>query len=96
MQAQYQLVRLFLLLLSLFFAHFLGRTIAQVRQGAKKRSALTTWILRLSITFLGIAWGRHFDWMLILAVVLSALSLAWGMHAQRHPPQADEKLHLDV
>jgi hypothetical protein len=88
-----QLLRVTLLLLALFFSHFLGRAGARLHQSRQPYTRALTWILRTVVALGAIVWTGGLDALSIAAVVLCAASFAWGVHREQHPPRPDE-FHL--
>ncbi len=85
-----QLLRLIVLFMLVFFAHFLGRAIARLRRQGQPLVKALTWILRTSVALLAIVWTGGLDYLTIVSLLLAAVSFAWGMYRERHPPHAEE------
>jgi len=82
-------LRIFLGLLCLFFAHFLGRSIVRVRTHRQRPRSLTGWIIRFLITALVIPFRRGFDSITIAALTLAAGSLALGIWDEMRPKREE-------
>lgn len=83
-------MRVALLLLSLFFAHFLGRAGARLHRQKQPYTRALTWFLRTAVALWGIVWTRGFDVLSIVALVLAAASFAAGVYAETRPRQTEE------
>ena len=82
-------LRCFLGLLCLFFAHFLGRSIVRVQHGQRGRS-LAGWLIRTLIAAGAILWHRGLDTITIVFYTLSAMSLVIGAWDEQRPKPQDD------
>ena len=82
-------LRCFLGLLCLFFAHFLGRSIVRVQHGQRPRS-LYGWLVRTLIAGGAILWHGGVDTITIVAYTLSAMSLVVGAWDEHRPKNQDD------
>jgi hypothetical protein len=85
------LLRGLLALLSLFFAHFLGRSIARKRRNEGK-PRIVAWALRLLISLLGLWWGAGLDAVLMTTLFLCAVSLGLGIFLEYRPRKRNDDL----
>jgi len=88
-----QLIRIILMFLALFFAHFLGRVIARLRRQKLPYTKGLTWLFRTTVALFGIIWMRGFDLLSILALLLCAAALAAGIWVENRPRKVEE-IHL--
>jgi hypothetical protein len=91
--AQLHFIRIVLLLLAVFFAHFLGRVIARLRRHKLPCTKAITWFLRTAVALFGIVWIRGFDLLSIVALVLCAAAVAAGMWIENRTRKVEE-IHL--
>ena len=82
-------LRVFLGLLCLFFAHFLGRSLVRVRRGSSMRS-LYGWLLRTILAAGAILWRRGLDTVAIVIFTISAASLAIGYWDEQRPKEQED------
>ena len=88
-----QLIRIILMFLALFFAHFLGRAIVRLRRQKLPYTKGLTWLLRTTVALFGIIWMRGFDLLSILALLLCAAALAAGIWVENRHRKVEE-IHL--
>jgi hypothetical protein len=76
-------------MISLGFAYMAGRSVAAVRKGWQKPSALRGWILRLAVCLVFVAFRNPLDLTDIGVFTLAALALGFGYWstANRKPPE---------
>ena len=84
------ILRVLLALLSIFFAHFLGRSIVRLRRGLQRPRNLYGWLIRLVLTLGAVLWHRGLDGIAILAYTLSAASLVVGFWDEQRPKPHDD------
>jgi len=84
------ILRGFLGLLSLFFAHFLGRAIVRVRVRHERPRKLYGWLVRTLITVFAILYRRGFDAIAIASLALAAASLAAGVWDEYRPKHEED------
>jgi hypothetical protein len=77
-------------LLSIFFAHFLGRSIVRVRRGVQRPRHLYGWLIRESLAAGAILWHRGWDAISIVFLGLSAVSLALGIWDEQRPKKQED------
>jgi len=75
--------------LSLFFAHFLGRTIGKVSKRKSSRRQLFTWTLRFVLTLAAVCY-RAVDKLAIIILILDALALATGWWDEWRPKHEED------
>jgi hypothetical protein len=78
--------------LSLFFAHFLGRTIGKMSKGKSSRRQLFTWTLRFALT-IGALCYRAVDKLAMIVLLLDALALAAGWWDEWRPKRDEDLTH---
>ncbi len=78
-------LRIFVGLLLVGFAFFLGRSIARRHQPGRRGTGPTSWGLRMVVATLGVTWGVGFDPVAIGAFAASALAAATGFVTGRRP-----------
>lgn len=78
--------------LSLFFAHFLGRTIGKLSKGRTARRTLFTWALRFALT-LGAVCYRAVDKLAIIVMVLDVVAFAIGWWDEWRPKREEDLTH---
>ena len=78
-------LRLFVALLLVGFAYFLGRSLAQRHQPGRRGTGPTSWGLRMVVATLGVTWGVGFDIVAIGAFAVSALAAVAGYAMKRRP-----------
>jgi hypothetical protein len=83
-------LRGFLGLLCLFFAHFLGRAMVRVRVRHEPLRKLYGWLVRTLITVFAILYRRGFDSIAIAALALAAASLAAGVWDEYRPKREED------
>lgn len=88
-----QLLRVVLLLLALFFAHFLGRSGARLHYAHEPYRKALTWFLRTVVALGAIVWTGGMDALSIVALALAAASFAWGVYLESRPTKTDD-LHI--
>ncbi len=88
-----QLLRAALCLLAVFFAFLLGRAGTRFHRLGLPLTKALTWVLRLSVTILGVLWSGGLDVLGLLVLVLAAAGLLLGIWVERHPRKAEE-IHI--
>ncbi len=90
-----QVLRIFLTLLAMFFAYALGRMGTRLHLAGKPKTKALTWVLRVVVCVMGVAWPvrGHADLTLIVACVLVVLALGAGIYIEMRPRQVEE-VHL--
>jgi hypothetical protein len=89
MPASLEFMRFLLGGMSVFFAHFLGRTVVQVSKGRKGRRPLYTWTLRTILTLGAISyWGV--DRMVLIVIALDAVAFALGWWDEWRPKREED------
>ena len=84
------LLRVAVGLLSIFFAHFLGRSLVRVYEGKQPRWRAVSWALRTAVTLLALYWGQGPDLIALVITALAALSLGAGVFLQLRPRRYEE------
>jgi hypothetical protein len=78
MPVSLELMRILVGGLSVFFAHFLGRTVVQVSQGKKRRRPLYTWALRFVLSLVAVSyWGVDRVALIVIVLDLAAFAAGW-------------------
>jgi len=75
--------------LSLFFAHFLGRTIGKISKGKAARRPLFTWALRFILT-IGAVCYRAVDKLAMVVLILDAVAFAIGWWDEWRPKREED------
>jgi hypothetical protein len=75
--------------LSLFFAHFLGRTIGKIFKRKSSRRQLFTWTLRFVLS-VGAVCYRAVDNLAMIILILAALALAAGWWDEWRPKREED------
>ncbi len=88
-----QLIRILLVFLALFFAHFLGRVIVRLRRQKLPYTKALTWFLRTTVALFGIIWMRGVDLLSVLTLLLCAVAVAAGIWVESRPRKVEE-IHL--
>jgi hypothetical protein len=78
--------------LSIFFAHFLGRTIVKVGKGKERRRPLFTWALRFALT-VGAVCYRAVDKLALVVLLLDVLAFAVGWWDEWRPKHEEDLTH---
>lgn len=78
-------------LLCVFFAHWLGRSVARVRRG-ERPGGLFRWTVRTVLTGLAVAWRYGMDGIMIAVLIGAAASAALGAWLEWRPPEPEEDL----
>ncbi len=89
--AAYLPIRILLGALCVFFAHYLGRSLAGRRRAWATNAAVMRWALRVLVTALGAAWGG-LDWVTFLWLGLAVASGGAGFYLVWRPQPAREDL----
>ena len=82
-------LRVLLGVLCVFFAYYLGRSIGARLEGRTSIGRLMHWLLRVTVTAFGVAWGGLDRWA-VLTLCLAALSAGLGFYAQQRPTRRDD------
>ena len=88
-----QLMRIMLMLLTLFFAHFLGRVYARLRRDRLPWTKGLTWVLRTAVGMFAVLWTGGLDTIGVATMLLGAASLAAGVGVE-YRPRKHEEIHL--
>jgi hypothetical protein len=78
--------------LSIFFAHFFGRTVVKVSKGRARRRALYTWALRFILTIAAICY-RSVDQLAIIVLTLCAVAFGAGWWDEWRPKHEEDLTH---
>lgn len=89
-QVPFELLRGVLLVLGIFFAHFLGRSIARVRRGDQRLSGVYAWALRTLVAGAAVAWPYGLDATTLGAWTLALAALAAGIWVGTRPRRAPD------
>lgn len=84
------LVRVALGLLTVFFAHFLGRAVMRVCRRREAGSRLTPWVIRFVLALGAIVWSGGWDWVALLSVTGALAAGGYGAWSERHPPEPED------
>lgn len=84
-------LRMLLGALCVFFAYYLGRSLAARLEGTAPPSRIIRWGLRVAVTGFGCAWGG-LDKLAMILLGLAALSAGLGFFQGHHPRQPGEDL----
>jgi hypothetical protein len=84
-------LRLLLGALCVFFAYYLGRSLAARAEQRASNSQVMRWGLRVAVTALGAAWGG-LDAVSAILLGLAALSAGLGVYAGHRPRRPAEDL----
>ena len=90
MAAAFLPLRIVLGALCVFFAHYLGRSLAARSRGRATNAQVMRWGLRVVVTGLGATWGA-LDWVTFLSLGLAASSGGLGFYLlwRPQPPKED-------
>jgi hypothetical protein len=91
MPASFAPLRILLGAFCVFFAYYLGRSLAARIEGRAPNSRVMRWGLRVAVTAIGVVWGG-FDALAMTLVGVAALSAALGFFAQQRPREPGENL----
>jgi hypothetical protein len=75
--------------LCVFFAYYFGRSIGARLEGRTTNGLLMRWVLRVTVTAFGAAWGG-LDRLAVAVLCLAALSAGLGFYAQQRPTRHDD------
>ena len=75
--------------ISIFFAHFLGRTIVQVSKGKARRRPLYTWGLRYALS-IGAVLYRGVDRLAMVVLALGVVLFALGWWDEWRPKHEED------
>ena len=75
--------------LSIFFAHFFGRTVVKVSRGKERKRALYTWAIRFIVTVGAICY-RSVDRLAIVILVLNAIAFGLGWWDEWRPKREED------
>ena len=89
MPVSLELLRGLLGALSIFFAHFFGRTVVKVSKGKERKRALYTWGLRFAVTAAAICY-RAVDRLALIVLLLDVVALAVGWWDEWRPKREDD------
>ena len=78
--------------LSIFFAHFLGRTIGKLSKGKTARRPLFTWGLRFALT-LGAVCYHAVDKLAMIVMALDVVAFAIGWWDEWRPKREEDLTH---
>lgn len=91
MSASLMPLRLLLGAFCVFFAYYLGRSLAARAEGTAGNSRVLRWGLRVAVTALGTAWGG-LDAVSAISLGLAALSAGLGTYAGHRPRRPPDEL----
>jgi hypothetical protein len=83
-------LRGFVTLFLLFFAHFLGRSVVRARSNQQRWRSVAGWAIRATIAVLAIVFKRGLDSISIAALLLSAGAFALGYWDESRPKQEED------
>ena len=83
-------VRGFLGVLCIFFAHFLGRSLARKPEPKAPKPQVFRWSLRTLVAAVGVMWSAGFDRLTLAFFVLAAVSAAIGFYQQRRSKKKEK------
>ncbi len=89
MPASLEFLRGLLGILSIFFAHFFGRTMVKVAKGRERKRPLYTWGLRMTLSTAGVCY-LGVDRMAIIVLVLEAVAFGLGWWDESRPKHQDD------
>jgi hypothetical protein len=89
----FQLLRVALGLLAMFFAYALGRIGTRLRRERQPMRRALAWVVRTVAALAAVLWIRGLDLVGMLMVALAALSFAAGILIEMRPRKA-EQIHL--
>ena len=92
MPVSLELMRFILGGLSVFFAHFLGRTIGKISKGKPARRPLFTWGIRFALTF-GAVCYHGVDRVALISMALDAVAFAAGWWDEWRPKREEDLTH---
>jgi hypothetical protein len=75
--------------LSIFFAHFFGRTVVKVSKGKERKRALYTWAIRFIVTVGAICY-RSVDRLAVVILVLNAIAFGLGWWDEWRPKREED------
>jgi hypothetical protein len=82
-------LRILLGALCVFFAYYLGRAIGTRLEGRTSVGRLMHWLLRVTVTAFGVAWGG-LDRLAVAMLCLAALLAGLGFYSQQRPARRDD------
>jgi len=88
-------LRILLGALCVFFAHYLGRSLAARSRARATNAQVMRWGLRVVVTGLGAAWGAP-DWVTFLSLGLAASSGGLGFYLIWRPQPPAEDLTREM
>jgi hypothetical protein len=91
MSASFVPLRALLGVLCVFFAYYLGRSLAARAEGTAPNSRIIRWGLRVTVTALGVAWVG-IDAVSVISLGLAALSAGLGLYAGHRPRRTPDDL----
>lgn len=89
MPVSLEFLRALLGALSVFFAHFLGRTIGKISRSKPARRPLFTWGIRFALT-LGAVCYRAVDRLALITMFLDVIALAIGWWDEWRPKHEED------
>jgi hypothetical protein len=89
----YQMLRTLLCLLGMFFAFGLGKAGARLRRLGLPLTRALTWVLRLTVTLVGVLWAGGLDTLGILGLALAAAGIALGIWVETRSRKTEE-IHI--
>lgn len=75
--------------ISIFFAHFLGRSIVLVSKGKQGRRPLYTWAFRYALATAAVCY-HGVDLLAIVVLAAGAVTLALGIWDERRPKKQED------
>ncbi len=89
MPASLQALRIVVGLLSIFFAHFLGRSVAVAAKGERRKRPLYTWAFRYALC-LGALCYHGVDGLAIVILILDVILFAAGWWDEWRPKHEED------
>ncbi len=90
MPARLGLLRGFLGLLCIFFAHFCGRALARRLLLKDHKAPVLSWTLRTVVSALAVLWPGRVDGLALAVFSLAVVAGLLGYHAAAHPRKPED------
>ncbi len=84
------LIRAVLGLLTVFFAHFLGRSLMRWKQKRIPGGRMAPWLLRFALSLGAILWSGGWDATAIVTIVVAGAAGAYGAWQERKPAEPED------
>ncbi|MGC8792698.1 MAG: hypothetical protein ACP5U2_04840 [Bryobacteraceae bacterium] len=84
------LVRAALGLLTVFFAHYLGRAAVRTARGVQAPSRLAPWMIRFVLALGAILWSGGLDAVTIATLALAGATGGYGAWRELHPKPPED------